>query len=144
MLMMVELQAQRDFDRWYRRARRSRLRRFLTRRRGLPRSLKNLRRRRLGGERLVGLRTVAIDRIVGSEGRAADFTAEFMPASAALRARWERVDRAYLQGSPLPPVELLELPDGFYIRDGNHRVSVASFHQQQFVEADVVRLDVSE
>jgi hypothetical protein len=48
-----------------------------------------------GGEHYVGVRTVSVDRIVGSEGRCQDFTRDFRPRSDTLEQRWEHVDAAW-------------------------------------------------
>ena len=50
-----------------------------------------------------------------------DFDADFRPATDRVSSRWQRVARAYHDGRPLPPVALIERPDGYYIVDGRHR-----------------------
>ena len=37
----------------------------------------------------------------------------------------QRVAAAWLADEPLPPVELIQVHDVYYVRDGRHRVSVA-------------------
>lgn len=71
------------------------------------------------------LQDVPLDSIVGSVGRTADFTREFLPRIDAGRERWVGVKLAMtgLQGTP--PVELYRIGDAYFVRDGNHRVSVA-------------------
>ena len=56
--------------------------------------------------------------------RAAQFDSSFRPAPLA-RARWERVWLAEHRGAVLPPISVTPVGDGFAIRDGHHRVSVA-------------------
>jgi hypothetical protein len=53
------------------------------------------------------------------------FDARFRPASERTRARWERIALAHRQGVALSPIVVLERPDGYYVVDGRHRVSVA-------------------
>jgi hypothetical protein len=97
-----------------------------------------------GGAHYVGIRSVSVERIVGSEGRCRDFTRDFLPRSKSLQARWERVDAAYNDGTDLPPVKLVELGGVYFVRDGNHRVSVARSKQERpFVDAEIVHLDSS-
>ena len=140
-MTVVALDAQRDFNRAYGRARWQRFWGRLVARVDELVSFETLRCRvRMGSESYAGLKTVAIDRIVGSEGRSADFTGGFLPKSQASRHRWERVARAHREGRRLLPVLLLELEGNYYVRDGNHRVSVARSRGQQFIEAEVVRL----
>jgi hypothetical protein len=84
-----------------------------------------------------GLRSVRVDRIVGSEGRSQDFDSHFRPLTGHNRERWIRVAEAQLEGLTLPAVELVQLGDGFYVLDGNHRVSVARAFGQEFIDAQV-------
>jgi hypothetical protein len=39
-------------------------------------------------------------------------------------------------------VELLKIGDGYFVRDGNHRISVARSRGQDFVDADVTEIKV--
>jgi hypothetical protein len=92
-------------------------------------------------ESYVGLRTVPIARIVGSEGRYRDFNRWFLPRHRHLKARWTRVDVAHHTNTTLPPVTLYEIGGVYFVRDGNHRVSVARSQRVEFVDAEVVSLD---
>ncbi len=87
-----------------------------------------------------GLQTVAIQRIVGSEGRYLDFNRIFLPKREHLRGRWTRVDLAHYQQVNLPPVTLYEIGGVYFVRDGNHRVSVARTMGQEFIDAEVISL----
>jgi hypothetical protein len=51
--------------------------------------------------------------------------------------RWKRIDRAFQRGEDLPPVELYEIGDSYFVSDGHHRVSVVRFHGVPTVEAVV-------
>ena len=93
------------------------------------------------GESYRGLQVVPIDRIVGSEGRYADFNRQFLPRHEHLRRRWTRVDQAHLQQINLPPIRLYEIGGVYFVRDGNHRVSVARAQGVQSIDAEVVTLD---
>ena len=87
-----------------------------------------------------GMQVVPIKLIVGSEGRYKDFDNHFFPKSNFLKARWERVDSAVLQSITLPPISLYEAGGLFFVRDGNHRVSVAKMKGQEYIDAEVVSL----
>jgi hypothetical protein len=87
-----------------------------------------------------GLRTVPIDRIAGSEGRYQDFNRIFLPKHEHLRGRWTRVDIAHYQQVHLPPVTLYEIGGIYFVRDGNHRVSVARSQGGEFIDAEVISL----
>jgi hypothetical protein len=87
-----------------------------------------------------GNRTVPIRLIAGSEGRYRDFNKYFLPRSEHLRSRWERVDAAHHQDIILPPIRLYEIGGVYFVRDGNHRVSVANAQNVEFIDAEVTSL----
>jgi hypothetical protein len=84
-----------------------------------------------------GTRVVEVEQIVGSVGRWGDFDRSFLPARASVGHRRKRIDRAFQRGEDLPPVELYEIGDSYFVSDGHHRVSVARFHGISTVEAAV-------
>jgi hypothetical protein len=73
-----------------------------------------------------GIREIPLAAISGTlePSRAAQFDSEFRPAPVA-RARWERVWLAEQRGAVMPPITVSPVDDGFAVRDGHHRVSVA-------------------
>jgi hypothetical protein len=85
-----------------------------------------------------GLRTVPLERVRGSEGRAGDFDRDFHPLRPSGRDRWLRLAAAHLSGAPLPPIQLLQVGADYYVRDGHHRVSIARALGQEFIEAEIV------
>ncbi len=85
----------------------------------------------------IGQQVVALQDIVGSEGRNGDFDAQFYPVTTHIRDRWVGIYMAWQQGVVLPPVSLVKVGAGYYIRDGNHRVSVARFLGQNHIDAEV-------
>jgi hypothetical protein len=87
-----------------------------------------------------GMRTVAIDKIVGSEGRYKDFNRMFIPRHDKMMRRWMRVDMAHYQNISLPPIKLFEIGGVYFVRDGNHRVSVAKAQHAEFIDAEVISL----
>lgn len=101
-------------------------------------------RRRLNvrGQRYLGHQTVPLDAIVGSEGRYADFDRRFLPRVDSLKDRWSNVDAAFIQSVDLPPVDLYKIGDVYFVRDGNHRVSVARQQGQADIDAYVTELTV--
>ena len=86
------------------------------------------------------MQTVSISKIVGSEGRYRDFNKYFLPRSEFLRARWERVDMARIRDIPLPAIQLYEIGGAYFVRDGNHRVSVARSFGGEDIDAEVTSL----
>ena len=93
------------------------------------------------GETYVGMKAVEVDRIVGSEGRYRDFNRHFLPRREHLRSRWVSVDMAHYEDVPLPPVRLYEIGGVYFVRDGNHRISVAKLRGQSSIDAEVTSLD---
>jgi hypothetical protein len=91
--------------------------------------------------RHLGLQAVPIDKIVGSEGRFREFDRAFLPRQLQTRDRWVNIAKAYYEQVTLPPVELLKIGDGYFVRDGNHRISVARSRGQDFVDADVTEIE---
>ena len=92
------------------------------------------------GEVYQGMKEVPVNLIVGSEGRYHDFDNHFFPKNAHLKNRWASIDQAHLQDVVLPPVKLYELGGVYFVRDGNHRVSVAKSKGIECVDAEVVSL----
>lgn len=95
------------------------------------------------GRRYVGIQTVALRRIQGSEGRQGDFDADFHPLGWETAGRWMSIVRACYLGQALPPIELIRLGDTYYVRDGHHRVSVARALGQDEIDAQVIVWDVA-
>jgi hypothetical protein len=87
-----------------------------------------------------GMQTVRIDRIVGSEGRYKDFNRAFLPRHDKMMKRWMRVDMAHYQNIELPPIKLFEIGGVYFVRDGNHRVSVSKSQGAAFIDAEVISL----
>ena len=88
----------------------------------------------------LGMQAVPIKLIVGSEGRYRDFNKYFLPRSEFLRARWERVDIAQIKDIPLPAIQLYEIGGAYFVRDGNHRVSVARSQGVEEIDAEIISL----
>jgi hypothetical protein len=138
--MNLNEQVERDFIRARRRARLravvARIRREHTSNRLL--SFDEVRRGLFANNRLYrGTKDVEVDEIVGSVGRWRDFDRSFLPARASMGERWKRIDRAFQRGEDLPPVELYELGETYFVLDGHHRISVARYHGVPTVEAAV-------
>jgi hypothetical protein len=87
-----------------------------------------------------GMKTVEVEKIVGSVGRWRDFDESFLPVKVNMSQRWGHVDRAYHQGVELPAVSLYKIGEAYFVRDGNHRVSVARYHGAAAVDAEVVEI----
>ena len=93
------------------------------------------------GEDHQGYRAVPIDNIIGSEGRYRDFSRNYLPKRESSRTRWTSIDGAHQKNIILPAVNLYEIAGYYFVRDGNHRVSVARSLGMEEIDADVIRLD---
>jgi nucleotide-binding universal stress UspA family protein len=84
-----------------------------------------------------GVRDIPLDDIVGSVGRYTDFTRTFLPRQDDSMHRWARVKVASQSMEGLPPIEVYQIGDVYFVKDGNHRVSVArevgASHVQAYV-----------
>ena len=88
-----------------------------------------------------GIRSVALDQIVGSVGRYKDFDSQFrLKRRAASSERLQWVKDAMRQGRNLGPVKLYQIKNEFYVLDGNHRISAAKELGQDEILAHIVEL----
>jgi hypothetical protein len=87
-----------------------------------------------------GMRIVEVEKIAGSVGRYRDFDGSFLPLKKSMGERWSRIDRAYHRGDELPAVSLYKIGEAYFVRDGNHRVSVAKYHGVAAIDAEVVEI----
>jgi hypothetical protein len=84
-----------------------------------------------------GMQSVAINQILGSEGRCHDFDVGFRPLRSHNKERWVRIAAARLMRTPLPPVTLTLVGDCYFVLDGHHRISVATVLGQTEFDAEV-------
>jgi hypothetical protein len=88
----------------------------------------------------LGLREVPVSKIVGSVGRHRDFDRAFLPSKPDLGTRWRRIDEIMHREEELPPVSLYKIGDAYFVKDGNHRVSVARQQGVEMIDAEVIEL----
>ncbi len=90
----------------------------------------------------VGMQSVSVSKIVGSVGRCGDFDRAFLPAKGYLRERWQGISRMLRRSGTLPPVSRYKVGGSYFVLDGNHRVSVASYHGIERIDAQVTEFYV--
>jgi len=95
---------------------------------------------RLKQESYRGLQDVPLNRIIGSVGRYRDFTGTFLPKNRGMQERWSRIYNQFNSMEGLPPVDLFKVDDVYFVRDGNHRVSVARQQGFKTIQAHVTEL----
>jgi DNA-binding Lrp family transcriptional regulator/uncharacterized ParB-like nuclease family protein len=88
--------------------------------------------------RVRGIRTVPIDRIVGSVGRYQDLDDRFRLKTHVPSERLQRIKEAMREGRPLPPVRLYQIKDEYYVMDGNHRIAAAKEYGHDEILADII------
>ena len=89
----------------------------------------------------VGLVEVPLDAIVGSVGRYKNFTRKFLPLTNSVQERWVAVD-ALASRTGWPPIDLYQVGNIYFVKDGNHRVSVARQLDLPTIEAHVLAYPV--
>lgn len=72
-----------------------------------------------------GLREIPLDAIIGSVGRYKDFTRGFLPKRSSDEERWARVRTRISDMNGMKPIEVYQIGGSYFVKDGNHRVSVA-------------------
>lgn len=91
---------------------------------------------------LTEVRTIPLDKIVGSVGRYKDFNRRFLPRQRSLAYRWARVEQAMDSSLGVPPIEVYQIGDVYFVLDGNHRVSVARANGFDTIDAYVTVVPV--
>lgn len=94
--------------------------------------------------RMRGIRTIPLDRIVGSVGRYNDFDARFRIRSHMPVERLEAIKKAYKAGKALPPVKLYQIKNEYYVLDGNHRIAALKEIGRDEVRARIIEFIPSE
>lgn len=100
-------------------------------------------RLRLREESYKGLHDIPLDKIIGSVGRHRDFTSAFLPKTNEMKDRWSRVYAKMNSMEGVPPIEVFQVDDVYFVRDGNHRVSVAREIDSKTIQAHVTELPTS-
>ena len=93
------------------------------------------------GENYLGTKVIPLDAIVGSVDKVRDFDRRFRPTSGRSRQRWERLARANRTGEEVPPIDVYQVGDYYFVQDGHHRVSVARSLGIDLIEAHVTAID---
>ena len=99
--------------------------------------------RRTVAGRYLGARAVPIHKIKGSESRSEDFDTSFRPLNPRNHQRWLNIAIVRLLGVDLPPVELIQIGEDYFVRDGHHRISVARTLGQKYIDGLVTVWEVA-
>lgn len=89
-----------------------------------------------------GLQDIPLDNIAGSTGRYEDFTRHFLPRTSDARdkERWRRVYTLAATGKGFPPIDAYKIDQVYFVKDGNHRTSVARELGWETIQAHVTEI----
>jgi nucleotide-binding universal stress UspA family protein len=96
---------------------------------------------KIEGQKPPELQDIPLDAIVGSVGRYSDFSRSFLPKDTVDEHRWAGVKVATTGLAGLPPIEVYQIGEAYFVLDGNHRVSVARQLGASHIEAYVTELE---
>lgn len=93
----------------------------------------------------LGLLDIPLKNIAGSTGRYEDFTRHFLPRSGNEREkeRWRNIYTLAETGKGFPPIDVYKIDQVYFVKDGNHRVSVARALGWETIQAHVTELPTS-
>jgi PAS domain-containing protein len=86
--------------------------------------------------RYLGIRTIPLAEVVGTQGRVATFTREFEPRHESSRQRIRALADAFPSGD-FPAIVAIKLGDVYFVVDGHHRVALARRSGAEMIDADV-------
>lgn len=131
-------------DDFYRARRKSALEQILARLTGKSTDLlsyEEVRKKlKIQGRKPPELREIPLDAIVGSVDRYTDFTRSFLPKQETDADRWAGVKVAVTDMKGLPPINVYQIGEAYFVEDGNHRVSVARQLGQNYIQAYVTEM----
>ena len=93
------------------------------------------------GEHHLGVQLIPLEKIVGSVDKVRDFDRRFRPTSDRSRQRWQALAEKSRLGEYLPPIQVYQLGNLYFVIDGHHRVSVARAQGATEIEADVTQIE---
>ena len=83
------------------------------------------------------IKEIPLDAIIGSVGHYTDFTRNFLPKQDRDEQQWAAVEMMAKSGEGLPPIEVFQIGEVYFVLDGNHNVSVARQLGATHIEAHV-------
>src|SRR5580704_18237992 len=95
------------------------------------------------GERRLGLQTIRLDAVVGTVDSRRDFDRRFRPTTGRVRERWERLALAQRRGESIPPIDVYQVGELYFVVDGHHRVSIALAMGQKVIDAYVTEIQTA-
>lgn len=94
--------------------------------------------------RPLGTRSIRLQEIVGSVGRASELDSNFCFKGQGWTERHQRIDAMMRQGKPMNPIKVFLLRRGekaeYFVMDGHHRVALAKRYGYQDMNAEVIEV----
>jgi hypothetical protein len=97
------------------------------------------RRLRPVARRYVGMRSIPVANVVGTDSRGSDFDRRFLPRRRDIGDRWRSVEGAFPEGD-FPPIVVYQVGDAYFVIDGHHRVAIARQRGMETIDAEVTEL----
>lgn len=97
-------------------------------------------RLRASGKEIRGLESIPLDAIIGSVGRYTEFNRNFLPRRDAQSRRWAKVKSVLRDLDEMPPIQVYQIGEAYFVLDGNHRVSIARERGLTHVQAYVTEI----
>lgn len=90
-----------------------------------------------------GLQEIELAKIVGSVNKFKyrDFTRTFLPKNCRDEERWRRVDELF-HHQGFEPIEVYQVGQVYFVRDGHHRISVNRTHGIKTIESYVTEYKI--
>ncbi len=86
----------------------------------------------------LGIQAIPVNQIMGSVGCVEDFDAKFFPLhDKGVEKRWVGVAEQFLINESVPAIEVFQVGNRYFVKDGHHRVSAARALGIRFIEAQV-------
>lgn len=85
-----------------------------------------------------GRQEIRLEQIVGSVGKHELFSRSLLPLCSRLEARWKNIYTLMQSPRGLPPIEVYQVGEDYFILDGHHRASVARYLGNRVIEAWVI------
>lgn len=92
----------------------------------------------------IGIHSVPLQLVIGSENRCYDFDDQFVPKFEKDYQRWLRISNLFINDVSLPAVDLIRVDKFYFVRDGHHRVSVAKALKRIFIDANIKVMQVKD
>lgn len=89
-----------------------------------------------------GVKSVPINKIIGSFDRYRDFNQAFLPTEGFTTKFLQPLVNKMEEGFEVAPISVYELEGHYFVVDGHHRIAAHYYLNREFIDADVTRLEL--